>query len=183
LLKSFLYGVSIPKTSYFYNKYAIMKWMKLTACTVFLFSFIVISCELDDITEDGFFVGNALPMNGAQETPPVTTAATGTIDATYSIYTKVLTYTVNWSGLSGLPVAAHVHGLATQGYAAGIVQPMWTAANAVLYPASGKYTGSLFVDGVNIREENILAGAYYINLHTAAKPNGEIRGQIILTRK
>ena len=160
-----------------------MKWMKLTACTAFLFSLILISCELDDIREDGFFVGSALPMSGAQETPPVTTAASGTIDATYSIYTKVVTFTVNWSGLSGLPVAAHVHGTATKGYAAGIVQPLWTAPNALLYPASGKYTGSMFVDGVNIKEENILAGAYYINLHTAANPGGEIRGQLILTRQ
>jgi len=160
-----------------------MKWMKLTACVAILFSFFIVSCELDDITEDGFFVGSALPMTGAQETPAVATAATGTIDATYSIYTKVVTFTVNWSGLSGLPIMAHVHGTATKGYAAAVVQPMWTAANAVLYPASGKYTGSMFVDGVKIKEEHILAGEYYINLHTAANPAGEIRGQLILTRQ
>jgi len=41
----------------------------------------------------------------------------------------------------------------------------------------------MFVDGVKIKEEHILAGEYYINLHTAANPGGEIRGQLILTRQ
>lgn len=161
-----------------------MKWMKLTVLPAFIFAaFFIASCEEDDITETGFYAASALPMDGGQETPPVVTSASGTINATYSIYTKVLTFTINWTGLSGVPAAAHIHGTATKGYAAGIVQNLWTAPNATLFPASGKYSGSMFVDGVHIKEEQLLAGAYYINLHTALRPAGEIRGQIILTRQ
>src|SRR5687767_506791 len=120
-----------------------MKWMKLTVLPAFILAaFFVVACEDEDITEEGYYAATGLPMTGAQETPPVVTSATGTIDATYSIYTKVLTYSINWSGLSAPPIAAHIHGTATMGYAAGIVQPFWTAANPVLFPASGKYSGS-----------------------------------------
>lgn len=160
-----------------------MKWPKLTAFTACIFTaFILNSCQPDDITESGYFVGSNLPMNGAQETPPISVPATGTINATYSNNTKVLNFTIDWSGLSGLPVAAHIHGTGTAGYAAGVVKNLWTAPNATLYPASGSYSGSMFVDGVHLKEEHLLAGAYYINIHTQARPAGEIRGQIILTR-
>jgi hypothetical protein len=35
------------------------------------------------------------------------------------------------------------------------------------------------VDGVAVREEDLLNGMYYINIHTATYPGGEIRGQIV----
>ena len=40
-------------------------------------------------------------MTGAQETPPVLPAATGTMDAYYNKVTKTLSYTVTFSGLTG----------------------------------------------------------------------------------
>lgn len=161
-----------------------MKWMKLTVFPVFLFTtFLIAGCEEDEITDNAFYLGIALPMSGAQETPPVNTSATGTIDAAYDIYSKVLTYTIKWSGLSGVPLAAHIHGPATAGYAALPVQPLWTSPNPSRFPATGTYSGSLLVDGIVIKQENLLAGAYYVNLHTASNTGGEIRGQIILTRK
>ena len=42
----------------------------------------------------------------------------------------------------------------------------------------GTYTGTLLADGVVVKEDDLLNGVYYINIHTAAYPNGEIRGQI-----
>ena len=161
-----------------------MKLLKLTLLPT-LFTFVtLISCKQEDPADHDFFTATALPMTGAQETPAVTTAATGTIDATYSKVTKTLTYTVKWSGLSGAVTGAHIHGTAETGYAAGVLQafPVGTP-NAAAWGPSGTYSGSLFADGVRIKEEDILGGRYYVNLHTALRPAGEIRGQLILTRK
>ena len=95
-----------------------------------------------------------IPMTGAQETPPNTSPALGTMDVFYSKETRVLTYTVNWSGLSGPVTAMHIHGLAPTGYLAGVVQNIITSSgglatpNASLYGAKGKFSGSFFVVGV-----------------------------------
>ena len=72
------------------------------------------------------YAGKALIMSGVQEIPVVTTTATGTIDADYSKLTKVLTYKIAWSGLSGNASRAHIHGTAEIGFTAGVLQSFLT---------------------------------------------------------
>ena len=156
-----------------------MRLLKLTALSVMLVSFGFASCHKNQIAKDNHYVGAALPMNGAQETPSVSTSASGTIDADYSSLTKTLTYKITWTGLSGPAAAAHIHGTGEAGIAAAVMQTFSS------FPAKtgGTYSNSIIMDGVKFTEEDLLAGRYYANIHTAAKPNGEIRGQIILTRE
>ena len=118
-------------------------------------------------------------MTGAQETPPVTTSATGTIDANYNRLTKTLSYNIVFSGLVDSAVAAHIHGLGEVGVKADIVQ---TFANFPRRKA-GSYSGSLLVDGTKITETDLLANRYYINIHSKTYSGGEIRGQLTLAKK
>lgn len=157
-----------------------MRVPKLTAIFISLSILFLVSCKsTDEVDKENNYVGTALPMSGAQETPPVTVSATGSIDANYNRLNKILTYKITFSSLSGNATAAHIHGLGEAGVAAGVVQTF------VGFPAAtaGTYSGTLLVDGVKIKEEDILAGRYYANIHTAAKPAGEIRGQLILTKQ
>ena len=156
-----------------------MRLPKLTAFLLSLSIFIIFSCgkSTEETEKENIYYGRALPMTGAQETPPVTTSATGSIDANYNRLTKTLSYTVTFSGLSGNATAAHIHGLGEVGVKADPIQTFTFPAKT-----SGTYSGSLLVDGVKIVEEYLLAGRYYINIHTAANTQGEIRGQLILTK-
>lgn len=144
------------------------------------------SCEGDDLDQEALYQNKTIVMNGAQEVPSVPATALGNIDAEYSKLTKTLFYTVYWSNLTGPVAAMHIHGLADPGANAGIVQNIIAASNAIATPnatrygTSGSFTGSMYVDGVVVKEDDLLAGKFYINIHTAAYPNGEIRGQIVL---
>jgi hypothetical protein len=178
---------SIPflntKTSYFYDKSPIMKWIKLTAFTTILFAFLlsISSCEKDEqkkIQTD--FSKTGIVLSGAQETPSNPSAATGSMDVFYTRETRILTYSVKWSGLTGNPILMHIHGLAPTGFAANVVQTILSAANPTTFPANnGKYSGTLLVDGVVVKEQDLLNGLYYMNIHTPTYPGGEIRGQIV----
>lgn len=154
-----------------------MKLMKLTVLPLLLlmtiFSFT--SCEKDaekKIQTD--YSKTGIPLTGAQETPATTSAALGSMDVAYSKNTHFLTYTVKWAGLTGPVSAMHIHGLAPSGYAAAVVQT-FTVTGLL---ATGTYSGSLLVDGVVVKEQDVINGLYYYNIHTAANPGGEIRGQI-----
>lgn len=138
-----------------------------------LASLIFISCDKDNNDRD-LVINNNIVINSAQEVPVTPSTATGKMTAQYDKDTKILSYTVTFSGLTGNATAAHIHGLGEPGFAAPVLQ---TFAG---FPAApqGTYSGSLFIDGVAIKEENLLNGRLYVNIHTAMHPPGEIRGQI-----
>ena len=107
-------------------------------------------------------------LSGAQEVPPVNTPASGRARTWYDRSTRSLTWTVDAQGLSGPLTAAHFHGPAAPGQNAGVQVPISTAA----MPMTGAATLT------PAQEADLLAGRWYVNLHTAANPNGEIRGQV-----
>ena len=107
-------------------------------------------------------------LTGAQEVPPVTTGGTGTLDATYDKASHKLAYTVTYSGLSGPATAAHFHGPAAPGTNAGVVIPF---AN----PASPIHGEAMLTEA---QAADLLAGRWYVNVHTRAHPGGEIRSQV-----
>lgn len=160
---------------------------KLTALSSILLAFLIglTACERTaeekKITE---FSKLQIPLTGAQETPATASSALGTMDVHYSKETRILTYTVNWTGLTGPVTAMHIHGTAPIGYAAAPVQNIITSSNGIFRPgsaygATSKVSATMLIDGVVVTENDLLNGFYYINIHTAAYPNGEIRGQIV----
>ncbi len=109
-------------------------------------------------------------MTGAQEVPAKQTAGTGDALATLDTAKKELTYTVTWHGLSGPATAAHFHGPAASGANAGVVVPI-EGKN----PTSPAHASATLTDA---QMKDLEAGKWYVNVHTAANPGGEIRGQM-----
>jgi hypothetical protein len=107
-------------------------------------------------------------LSGAQEVPPVASEGTGTLDATFDKDTRRLSYTVTYSGLSGPATAAHFHGPAGPGQNAGVIVPFANPAS----PISGETTLT------EAQASDLLAGRWYVNVHTRAHPAGEIRAQV-----
>ncbi len=106
-------------------------------------------------------------LSGANELPPVTSSATGTMEGAYNKDSKTLAYTITFSGLA--PVAAHFHNAPS-------------FQNGLVVKDLGKPTGSTYNGTVTLsqKEENdLFAGNWYVNLHTTARPAGEIRGNLI----
>jgi len=112
-------------------------------------------------------------LTGAQQSPPVETAASGTAALTYDPATRVVTWNITYSGLSGPPTMAHLHGPAATGSNAPPVVWLTEKGAAVSGPIKGEAT--LTPEQAN----QFTSGMWYINIHTAANPKGEIRGQVV----
>src|SRR5256885_3553038 len=108
-------------------------------------------------------------LDGKSEVPANTSAGTGTADIDYDAASKKLSWKVTYSGLSGPATAAHFHGPAEAGKNAGVAVPI---ANIASSPAEGSATLT------DAQAADLAAGKYYVNIHTAANPGGEIRGQV-----
>ncbi len=109
-------------------------------------------------------------MTDAAEVPPKAGTGSGTVDATLDTATKKLDYTATWQGLTGPATMAHFHGPAAPGVNAGVVVP-W--GKDVTSPFKGSATLS------DAQIADLEAGKWYANVHTAANPDGEIRGQMM----
>ncbi|WP_292712091.1 CHRD domain-containing protein [Mesorhizobium sp.] len=108
-------------------------------------------------------------LDGAQQNPPVTTEGKGEADLGFNTATKQLSWNVTYSGLSGPATAGHIHGPAEKGENAGVAVPFKGA------PKSPFKGAAILTDA---QAADLMAGKYYINIHTAAHKDGEIRGQI-----
>jgi hypothetical protein len=107
-------------------------------------------------------------LNGAAEVPPVTTPGTGTATVSFDTVTKMITYNVTYSGLSGPAAAAHIHCGALPGANSGVAVAFPNAAS----PISGTATLT------DAQVADLEAGKCYVNVHTATNKGGEIRGQL-----
>ena len=107
-------------------------------------------------------------LKGSSEVPPNQSAGTGSVTATYDTGTKVLSWDGSYSGLSGPATAAHFHGPAEAGKNAGVAVPITPATS----PLHGTATLT------DAQAADLMAGHWYVNVHTEANKGGEIRGQL-----
>jgi hypothetical protein len=105
--------------------------------------------------------------------PPVFPSGTGTADLTYDPATRVVTWAVTYSGLSSPATMAHFHGPGQPGKNAPVVIWLTKQGSPVESPINGQAT--LTPDQARQFE----ASDWYINIHTQAHPDGEIRGLVL----
>ena len=121
-------------------------------------------------------------LSGDNHSPPVSTSATGTFDATLDVATAAVTFTLSVPSIENA-TQAHIHAGAA-GEAGPVVVPLFAASGSVntieesatfgAADLGGPFAGDPvgFVTAMN-------DGSLYVNVHTEANPAGELRGQIL----
>ena len=131
-----------------------------------------------------------VPLSGANSVPPVQTSASGTA----IIYLEGgpngfnISFELDVTNIVDV-TAAHIH-LGAPGANGEVIVPLFTGPQK-----SGSFTGVLAKGAITEADltgpmkgktfaelaASVLSGQTYVNVHTAANPTGEIRGQIIVT--
>ena len=141
----------------------------------------MLACS-DDSTAPDQSITYVAQLKGANEVPAL--AVTGTGTATFTLTGKSLSYRVTVTGLTGNAAASHIH-LGAAGVNGNILVPFNAAPVQTGEVASGIIDLTLPVSdgqGSSITGDQLLdllnRGMLYTNVHTAAHPGGELRGQI-----
>lgn len=109
-------------------------------------------------------------LSGASEVPPVATGASGTATATTDGFGLVVEG--SFTGLTGDFAAGHIHA-APAGTNGGVVFPLVLVVDAD--QRGGTYT--VETEMTEAQRASLLAGNFYVNIHSTVAPAGEIRGQ------
>jgi hypothetical protein len=188
----------------------LMNQLKLTSFAIFLLigAVTLYSCKKDE--GQTFYTAKTTSFSSSQVITACTTPGPGcvpptlppsigkgTLKASYDKNTKILSYIITIDTVQGNPVTAHIHGIADSGflalpdplgpfksvspYAGGVVQVISTSS--IQAAKKGTLTGTLFADGMFIKEEHILGGKYYFDIHTNGNALytgfSELRAQLV----
>lgn len=111
-------------------------------------------------------------LGATNEVPAVSASGSGTFTGTYTPSTKLLSYSVTYTGLTGAPTGAHLHyGDAKHTTA----QPTVPFANLPT-TTSGTFSGTVTLNAM--QADSLTAGRIYANIHTAANSGGEVRANL-----
>lgn len=111
-------------------------------------------------------------IDSNQEVPSNSSTGTGSAVVTYDNTTGQLVWTIEYSGLTGPVTAMHFHNAPAGSN--GSVEVNIGTISGLESPNNGNTTISA------AQAANLLIDNWYINIHTAANPGGEIRGQVML---
>lgn len=110
-------------------------------------------------------------LSGAQEVPAVASDGTAQADFTINLATGEVAGNIVVNGIA--PTAAHIHDAFAGANGGVLIALEQDLANADQWNAPAG--AALDAAGV----DRLLAGALYVNVHTAANASGELRGQIL----
>ncbi len=127
--------------------------------------FSVLSCNKDNKNPVVTFQA---ALNGSSETPPNNSTSTGVATLTYDTVAKKFSVTVSYTGIA--PTAGHIH-KGAPGVPGGVVFGFTDVSKSPF-----TYSSPVLTDA---QKNDLYTGNYYVNLHSAAYPEGEIRGQLV----
>lgn len=151
----------------FILKLALMKNSLIFVSLLFVFA----ACKKDEpaVVVDPNSVSFDIVLLGKNEVPETISLAEGIFKGTYNKSTKILSYTLTHKGMTA--TAAHFHKGAANATGAIVIN---IATAAFVSPLSSQTVA------LNTQQElDLLAGMWYVNVHSAIYTGGEIRGQLL----
>lgn len=142
-------------------------FIKISASALLFLGFISCSKSSDPTPTPNPNISFLATLNGASEVPANPSAASGSATLTFNSTTKIFSIIVTYTGATA--TAGHIHTGAV-GVSGAVVFPFTTVTSPINYTSAA-------LDAT--QEANLMTNLDYVNLHSAAYPGGEIRGQLI----
>lgn len=145
-----------------------------------IFLLLFSTCKKKDNRPSGPSVFKAdVVLSGAKEVPAISTTGSGTAAITYNQGTRIITYIISWQlgSATATTTGMHFHGSETGSNSTN--SPIVIGLTGFTSASSGTLSGTTRAL-TEVENNQLLAGKWYVNIHSSTVPTGEIRGNIVL---
>lgn len=145
---------------------------------IFLAVFIFAGCKKDKGEEPNSLIKKAnITLSGAQEVPTVTTNGSGTAEISYDPNMKMITYKITWQLGNTAATTTNMHFHGSDSGSDTVSSGVAMAITGFSTTSSGTLSG-MTVALTDAQEAQLLAGKWYVNIHSSTVGSGELRGNI-----
>jgi len=152
----------------------------IASILILAFSTVLVSANGDDKDKNQDVLAFTSLLNGGQEVPETNSNAFGVVFMTLEQDVGILSYSITYTDdkLVGTETATHFHAPANPDETAPVVFTVSPDVSPLGSPKNGS-VGPLTKKQIN----DLKKGLFYLNIHSSAFPDGEIRGQVIPVSK
>jgi hypothetical protein len=147
--------------------------------SIIILTVLVLSgCKKDEMEDTDSLIKKVnVTLSGAQEVPAVVTNGNGTAEISYDPTMKMITYKINWQlgNSAASTTGMHFHGSENGSDAVNSAVAIGITGFA---PGSTGSVSGMTVELSSAQEAQLLAGKWYLNIHSSTTPSGELRGNI-----
>jgi len=151
----------------------------IKSISMLLLTVLVLSgCKKDEAEEPVSLIKKVnVTLSGAQEVPAVVTNGTGTAEISYDPTMKMISYKINWQLGNSAATTTNMHFHGSENGSDAVSSPVAIGITGFA-PGSTGSTSGMTVALTSAQEAQLLAGKWYINIHSSTVPSGELRGNI-----
>lgn len=151
--------------------------LKKVIIAIAVFAAAFASCKKDKTTTPDLIKRTTATLSGAQEVPANSSTGTGTAQISYDPTAKTVTYTLTWQLGSSTATTANMHFHGAEDGTDAKSSPVTIGITGFATGSSGTITST--TRALTDAEANqLLAGKWYLNVHSSTIPGGELRGNI-----
>ncbi len=161
--------------------------MKARLSTAFLFAAALVGFAAAPAAAQTYTLTATLTGAGATPAPGINTGAFGSATVTVDMTARTVTYKVDVYNLPSGVTASHIHvgAVGTAGPTLITFTVPTTASNDFSFAGTASEGQIVLRPDLGIRSADdafqaILGNNTYVNVHSAANPGGEIRGQLVV---
>ncbi|HCN83934.1 MAG TPA: hypothetical protein DIT07_10005, partial [Sphingobacteriaceae bacterium] len=117
-------------------------------------------------------------LSGANEVPANNSTGSGIAVIAYKTDMKIITYNISWTLGSSTATTTNMHFHGADNGSTTTSSPVQIGITGFSKGSSGTISG-MTVTLTDAQAAQLLAGKWYVNIHSSTVPGGEIRGNII----
>ncbi|MFA6946907.1 MAG: CHRD domain-containing protein [Pedobacter sp.] len=149
-----------------------------TISLILLSVFVLTGCQKEKVEEPVSLIKKAtITLSGAQEVPAVTTSGSGTAEISYDPTLKTITYKITWQLGNAAATTSNMHFHGSDTGSDAVSSGVALAITGFSTASSGTLSG-VTIALTDVQAAQLLAGKWYVNIHSSTVGSGELRGNI-----